>query len=329
MKRTALDDAKFLERMLFEFSYWHAAHGTPFKPQAYALASESVAALKDQVRETWKKGGVKALEKLPGIGGHTALKIDEYFRTGKVKEYDALKKKYPVDIWGLSRIEGLGPKHIDTFWKKLKVKNIKDLERAIRQHKIRDLPHFGQKSEDKLAAGLGLMRRSSGRHPREEVLPTANLIVKRLRGLKAVKRVSLAGSIRRKKPDVGDIDIVATSDKPREVMDAFVRFPEVESVLEKGPTRTSVRLKIGIDSDLRVVRDEVYGVALQYFTGDRRHNIIIRELAQKKGYKLNEYGLFKNGKLVVCRTEKEIYDRLGLKMFPPEKRVGDKEFVPK
>lgn len=318
-----------LSRILFEFSYWHAAKGTPFKPQAYEMASESVEGYKDDIKKTWKAGGVKALVALPGIGESIAKKIDEYFRTGKIASYETLKKKYPVDVWEIAQIEGVGPKHIYQFWKELGVKSRKDLEVAVKERKIRDLPGFGKKSEEKIARGLELLGDSTGRHPIDEVLPMAKLLVKRLRGLKAVKRVSLAGSIRRKKPDIGDIDIVATSSDPEKVMDAFTAFPEVSAILEKGKTKSSVRLVIGIDADLRVVPDEVYGAALQYFTGDKRHNVIVRSLAEKKGFKLNEYGLFKKGKLVACKTEKDIYDKLGLKMPPPSKRLGKDEIVKK
>jgi DNA polymerase (family 10) len=272
---------------------------------------------------------VKALIALPGIGESIAKKIDEYFRTGKIEAYDQMKRKYPVDVWEISQIEGIGPKHVYRLWKELDVRTLKGLERAVKEHKIQKLKGFGKKSEEKIANGLGLMKASTGRHPLEVVLPTANLLVKRLKGLKSVKRVSLAGSIRRKKADVGDIDIVATSSDPEAVMDAFTSFPEVKEVIEKGKTKSSVRLTIGIDSDLRVVPDEVYGAALQYFTGDKRHNVLLREMAQKKGYKLNEYGLFKEKKLIACKTEKDIYDALGLKMSPPEKRLGRDEFVKK
>ena len=324
-----LKDWEFLRKALFEFSYWHAAKETPFKPQAYERASEAVAGLKDDIRKTWKRSGIKGLITLPGIGESIAKKIDEYYKTGRIKSYDVLKKKYPIDVWELAQIEGIGPKHIFVLWKKLGVRSLKDLEHALNKQRVRALPDFGEKSEEKISRGLSLLRESSGRHPLEKVLPTANLMINRLRQVNAVKRVSLAGSIRRKKPDVGDIDIIATSSKPEEVMEAFILFPEVRKVIEKGKTKSSVRLSIGIDADLRVVPDAVYGAALQYFTGDKRHNVLIREMARKKGYKLNEYGLFKGNKLIACRTEKAIYDTLSLKMPPPERRLGKNEFVKK
>lgn len=318
---------EFLSRMLFEFSYWHAIQGTPFKPQAYELASEAVLGLGPDIEAKWKEGGVKALDGIPGIGEKIAKKIDEYFRTGHVKEYDQLKRKFPVDLWGLSRIEGLGPKHIGQLWKELGIANVDDLEFAIEHHKLAKLKGWGPKSEEKLARGIALLRSSTGRHPLRSVLPMAEKIVTRLKKVKGVKQAAYAGSLRRKKKDIGDIDLIATSSNPKAVMEAFVAMPEVETVHEVGKTRASVRLKMGIDADLRVVPDKVFGSTLQYFTGDRRHNILLRERAIRMGYKLNEYGLFKDGKLVPVRTEDDIYKKLGLKMFPPEQRLGDKEFV--
>jgi DNA polymerase (family 10) len=317
---------EFLSRMLFEFAYWHEIKGTPFKPQAYELASESVIGLGKELERTWKKGGVRALIALPGIGESIAEKIDEYFRTGRVMEYDALKRKFPVDIWGLSRIEGLGPKHIGQLWKELRIANMDDLEFAIEKQQLRKLKGWGPKSEEKLARGIGLLRSSTGRHPYKSIKPLADKIVKRLTRMPGVTQVAIAGSLRRKKKDIGDIDLIATSSDPKTVMEAFVTMPEVEAIHEVGKTRSSVRLKFGIDCDLRVVPDDVFGSTLQYFTGDRRHNIFLRERAIKQGYKLNEYGLFKNGKLVPVPTEDAIYKKLGLKTPPPEKRVGKDEF---
>lgn len=318
-----------LTRILTEFSYWHAIKEHPFKPQAYELASESVNGLGKNIKKTWKTGGIKALDSIPGIGTSIAKKIDEYFRTGHIQTYDKLKQSFPVDIWGLSRIEGLGPKHIGELWKKLKIATIDDLEFAIEHQKIRHLKGWGQKSEDKLARGIALMRSSTGRHPLNKILPIADKIVRRLKKIPGVVHCTYAGSLRRKKKDVGDIDLIITSSDPKSVMEAFVSLPEVETVHEVGKTRSSVRLNIGIDADLRVVPDRVFGSTLQYFTGDRRHNILLRERAIKQGYKLNEYGLFKKGKLIPIHTEDDIYRLLGLKTPPPEKRLGKDEFIPR
>lgn len=326
--------AQQLADMLQEFSYIDAMHDVPFKPRAYELAAESVTALKGEVEDTWKKGGIKALKELPGIGQSIAEKIDEYFRTGHIKEYEKLKKEFPVDVTGLASIEGLGPKHIFDLYKHLKVKNLEDLKRALVAHKVKTIPRWGEKSEAKLLKQFNLMESSTGRHLLGEILPIADEIVATLKKVKGVKHCVVAGSIRRRQETVGDIDMIATSNDPTKVMDAFVALPLVQTVHEKGKTRSSVRLAIGIDADLRVVPDNVFGATLQYFTGDKRHNVLLREYALSNGYTLNEYGLFRTirkgrehgkGSLVVCKTEDEIYKKLGMDTPPPEIRVGRDE----
>lgn len=328
-----------LSKIFLEFSYRDAMLDIPFKPRAYELASEAIAGLKDDVETTWKKGGIKELKTLPGVGQSIAEKIDEYFRTGRVKEYEKMKKEFPVDIWELSRIEGLGPKHILELYTHLQIKNLDDLKRALAAHKVKTIPRWGEKSEVKLSKQLALMQSSTGRHLLGEILPISDEMVAALSKVKGVKRCVVAGSIRRKQETVGDIDLLATTSDPERVMDAFVHLPDVQTIHERGKTRSSMRLKIGIDADLRVVPDNVFGATLQYFTGDKRHNVLVREYALSKSYTLNEYGLFrlasrkskverrthKAGKLVVCKTEEEIYKKLGMDTPPPELRVGGDE----
>ncbi|MFH1078432.1 MAG: DNA polymerase/3'-5' exonuclease PolX [Patescibacteria group bacterium] len=323
-----------LADILYEFSVWLEIEGAPFKPRAYALASESVTALGNDVKDAWRAGGVKALIELPGIGRSIAEKIDEFYRTGHIKEYDTMKKRFPVDITGLSHIEGLGPKHIAELYRRLGITDLAKLKRALARHEIRSLPRWGAKSEERLAKNLALMERSSGRHLLGDILPMADDIVATLSKVRGVKRCAYAGSLRRRQETVGDIDLIATTDDPGSVMDAFVALPLVEEVHEKGKTRSSVRLRNGIDADLRVVPDDVFGATLQSFTGDKRHNVLLREIALSKKFTLNEYGLFrlakrkdgkKAGELVACRTEEEIYKRLGMEMPPPEIRVGGDE----
>jgi DNA polymerase (family 10) len=326
--------AQELAKILFEFSYWHEIQGQPYKPRAYQLASESVGALGDDIEETWRKGGLKELEKLPAIGKSIAGKIDEYFKTGHIKEYDRMKKKFPVDIWELSRIEGVGPRHIADLYTHLKVKSIADLKRALKAHRVRTMPRWSEKTEEKLSLGVSLSERASGRRLLGEILPYADEIVRTLSDIPGVSRCAYAGSLRRRQETVGDIDLIATSSDPERVMDIFTRLPIVQTVHEHGKTRASVRLTIGIDADLRVVPDEVYGATLQYFTGDKRHNVLLREHALSKGFTLNEYGLFhakrgngehKKGSLIACHTEEEIYQKLGMDTPPPEIRIGNEE----
>ena len=256
---------EYLAMVFEEFALFHAMHSTPFKPQAYELAMEAMLALGPDVKKLWKKEGVKGLEALPGIGPATAAKTDEYLRTGHVKEYEAMKKEMPIDMHGLAQIEGLGPKHMLVLWKALKVKDIPSLKKAIAQKKIRTLKGFGVKSEEKLARAIGLLKLSSGRMPIKKVLPVAESIVKRLHEVEGVERCCFAGSLRRKKATIGDIDLLATSSLPKRAMEAFIHLPEVIAVHEIGPTRSSVRLSIGIDADLRVVPDEVFGAEILHF----------------------------------------------------------------
>ena len=339
-----------LAKIFFVMGYSDEMRGIPFKPRAYSLASETVAAMSDEVHETWKKNGIKGLKELPGIGQSIAEKIDEYYRTGHVKEYDAMKKKFPVDIYGLASIEGIGPKTIFELYKRLNIKTLIDLKRAVAKHAIRTLPGFGEQSEDKIARGISMMHQASGRRLLADILPIAENIVARLKKISGVKRCTYAGSIRRRKETVGDIDLLITSTKPEQAIAAFCALHDVQSVHERGKTRASVRLRIGIDADLRVVADDVYGATLQYFTGDRRHNVLLRERALSKGFTLNEYGLFrlgkargqesrvtsktrkpvnaqtrKHGQLIACKTEEAIYTALGMDTPLPEIRVGDKE----
>ncbi|MFZ6014979.1 MAG: DNA polymerase/3'-5' exonuclease PolX [Patescibacteria group bacterium] len=323
-----------LSKILLEFSIYHAIKGDAFKPRAYELASESIAALGAEVKQAWESGGIKALKDLPGIGESIAEKIDEFYHTGEIKAYNKIKKQIPVDMFELSQVEGLGPKHIAELWKHLKIKNISDLKKALAKGQLEKLPHWGKKSQDKIARQLKLYEQESGRMLLGNILPIADEIVGELSRIKGVKRCSYAGSIRRRQETCGDIDLIATTNSPEKVIEAFCKLPQIKSVHERGKTKASVRLKIGIDADIRVVKDEVYGATLQYFTGDKRHNVLLRELALKKGFTLSEYGLFKRAvrgtgyavrKPIVCKSEEVIYKKLGMDTPPPEIRIGEDE----
>ncbi len=316
-----------LSKILLEFSIYHSIKGDAFKPRAYELASESVAGLGDDIKQTWQTGGIKALIALPGIGESIAEKIDEFYRTGKIKAYQKIKKEIPINMYELSQIEGLGPKHIAELWKFLKIKNINDLKKALQSGKLKNLPGWGTRSEQKISRRLNLYEQESNRMLLGDILPIADEIVACISRIKGVKRCSYAGSIRRRQETCGDIDIIATADNPKKIINAFCALPQIKSVHEQGATKASVRLKIGIDADIRVVKDQVYGAALQYFTGDKRHNVLLRQYAQKKGFTLNEYGLFKNKnrKPIACKTEDAIYKKLGMQTPPPELRIGGDE----
>ena len=316
---------KEIAGILYEIGGYLEIKEVQFKPQAYEKAGYSIENLEEEVSEIYKKGGLKAVEDIPGVGISIAKKIEELIKTGHLKYYEKLKKSLPVKIGELSSIEGVGPKMIFKLYKKLKVKNINDLEKAAKTGKIAKITGFGKKTEEKILKGIEFLRKSEGRFLLGSILPLTRLIEDRLRNLKEVGRVAVAGSIRRMQETVGDLDILVTSERPEKVIDFFVSMPEIAHVYSKGNTKTMVRLKNGMDADLRVVPDKSFGAALQYFTGDKRHNITLRILAEKKKYKLNEYGLWRGKKLIAGRTEEEIYRALGMATPPPEIRTDSGE----
>ena len=304
----------------------------PFKPRAYEKAALAIESLEKDVKEIYKTGGLKALIDIPGIGQGIAEKIEEFIKTKRVKDFESLKRQVPVDVSGLTSIEGLGPKSVYKLYKKLGIKTISQLEKAAKAGKLRDLEGFGQKSEEKILKGIEFLSLNQGRFVLGFIWPEINSILEKLRALPYVERAEPAGSIRRMQETVGDLDILAISREPGKVMDYFVSMPEVSHVYGKGPTKANVRLKNGMDADLRVLEPGSFGAALQYFTGDKYHNIALREIAIKKGYKLNEYGLFRSlasrslrSKASGARTEEKIYKKLGLEWIPPEIRTNSGE----
>ncbi len=321
-------DNQEVARILREIGEYLEMDDIPFKPRAYEKASSAIADLGTELRDIYAKGGLEALEKVPGVGISIAEKIEELLKTGRLKYYDGLKKKMPVDFSSFAGLEGLGPKSIKKLYEKLGIKNRMDLEKAAKAGKIRRLEGFGKKSEEKILAALEFAGKSSGRFLLGDVLPLSESIKERLAELKEVKRIIVAGSLRRRKETIGDVDILVISDRPKAVMDKFVSLKEVARVLAKGETKSSVQLKTGIDVDLRVVPEESYGAALNYFTGSKSHNVSLREMAVKKGWKLNEYGLFdKKGKRIAGKTEEELYKTLGLRYIEPELREDTGEIA--
>jgi len=316
---------KEIAKILYEIGGHLEIKGIQFKPRTYEKAGYSIENLEEEVSEIYKKGGLKAVEDIPGVGVSIAKKIEELIKTGHLKYYEKLKKFLPVKVGELSSVEGVGPKMIFKLYKKLKVKNINDLEKAAKAGKIAKIAGLGKKAEEKILKGIEFLRKSGGRFLLGSILPQVRLIENRLRNLKEIDRVAIAGSIRRMQETIGDLDILVTSKKPEKVMDFFISMPEIAHVYSRGNTKTMVRLKDGMDADLRVVPDKSFGAALQYFTGDKRHNITLRVLAEKKKYKLNEYGLWRGKKLIAGRTEEEIYRALGMATPPPEIRTDSGE----
>jgi DNA polymerase (family X) len=301
-----------------------AAHldmdGVAFKPRAYEKAADSLEALGLPVEEVHARGGARALGEIPGIGKSFAAKIAELLETGKIALHEELRAKRPVDVTDLLRIEGLGPKGVKHLHEALGVRTLADLEAAAKAGKVRDVPGFGAKAEEKLLRSIGFVAGSGRRLAIGRALPLARAIEARLRAVRGVREVVIAGSLRRRRETIGDFDFLAVADDPARLMKEFVAMPDAVTVHGHGGTKSSVRLAIGVDADLRVVPRESFGAALQYFTGSKDHGVACRKIAIEKGLKLNEYGVFRGESRIAGETEDEVYAALGLPWIPPELR---------
>lgn len=292
-----------------------------FEIRAYRKAALTLETMQEDVAEILRKDDIKGLMELPGVGKGLAEKIKEYVETGKIRKYEELKKKYPIDFRNLTQIQGLGPKRAFKLYKTLGVKDIEGLKKAVVKQKIRSLEGFGEKSESELSKGLGMLESSGGRVLLGIALPEAEAIAAKLQRIESVERVEIAGSTRRMKESVGDLDILVISEKPEKVMEFIPKLGEVERVISQGPTKMTVRLKARLNCDIRVLEKKSFGAAMQYFIGSKAHNVKVRQIAIRKGYKLNEYGLFdKKGKSVAGDDEAKIYSKLGLDYVEPEMR---------
>lgn len=296
----------------------------PFKVRAYRKAALMIEGLSEDIWQVWKEN---RLEDLPGIGEGIAKKIGEFLKTGKLKYIDELKKKTPADIESLGAIEGIGPKTILKLYNELHVKNAADLENAAKKGKIQKIAGFGPAAEQNILKSIEFAKKAIERVPLGFALSSAEEIVKMLSSSKEIKRVCIGGSTRRMKETIGDIDILATSNKPEKVIEFFTKMPNVVEVLAQGPTKSSIRLKEGLQVDLRVLNDEIFGAGLLYFTGNQQHNIVLRKIAIEKGLKLSEYGLFdsRTNRLIAGRTEEDIYKKLGMDYIEPEMREDEGE----
>lgn len=294
-----------------------------FKIRAYEKAALVIENLDEDIVEVWKKG---KLDDIPGVGEALTKKISEFLETGKLEYYDKLKKQVPVNIEELGKVQGLGPKTILKLYKKLGVKTLKDLERAAKKKKIENIEGLGPTVEENILKSIEFVRSSGNRFLLGTALDIAEEIKDRLKKLRGVNKVEVAGSLRRRKETIGDIDILVTSNNPEKVKNFFTNMKDVEQVLAQGPTKSSIRME-GIQVDLRVLPEKHYGAALLYFTGSQQHNIALRKIAIKKGMKLSEYGVFlkKGNKLIASKTEEECYKKLGLKYIEPEIREDEGE----
>ena len=325
-----------IAKIFYEIAEFLKMEQADFIPYAYQRAANNLEIIDEDVEDIYKKGGKSALEKIPGVGKNIAEKIEEYLKTGKIRFFEKLKKKTPLNIGELMRVEGLGSKKIKILYQKLGIRNLKDLEKAAKFHKIAPLFGFGEKTEKNILQGIEFLKRSKGRFLLGEILPQAKEILKKLKTLKEIEQISAAGSVRRMKETIGDLDILATTKSlyshtknsgvgAKKVMDFFVSLPGVIKIWAKGKTKSSIKMRQGFNVDLRVVQRKSYGSALQYFTGSKEHNIATRRIAIHKGLKLNEYGVFKGKKMIAGWNEPGVYKALGLCWIEPELRENQGE----
>ncbi|MCL4398272.1 MAG: DNA polymerase/3'-5' exonuclease PolX [Candidatus Parvarchaeota archaeon] len=297
--------------------------GVKWEPRAYRTAALTVSGLSEDISKVYQEGKLLELE---GIGKSIANSIKEYVESGKISKYEKLKKKYPIDFESFRKIRGMGPKRAYALYKALGIKTVEDLKKAVDGGKIQNIEGFGEKSEEELKKNLeSFMNVKSDRLLLGYVIDYANSIVEKLRKSGLFERVEIAGSMRRMRETIGDIDILAISEKPESGMDFFSKMDEVKGIVVKGPTKTTVELSIGTTCDIRILPRESFGAAMQYFTGNKDHNVKLRKIAISKGLKLNEYGLFRGKDSIAGKSEEEIYSRLGMDIMPPELRENTGE----
>jgi DNA polymerase (family 10) len=290
----------------------------PFRIRAYRKAAQTIEGLPHSVTSMLAEGA--DLSELPGIGEDLAAKIQEIVETGHLALLEQVSSQLPGQLAELAKIPGLGPKRVKMLYDTLGIQDLKGLAKAARTGKIRQLHGFGAKTEENILAET--VQRSSGekRIKLNTAEQFAEPIIDFLQGIKGVKDAIVAGSYRRRKETIGDLDILVASADGTSIMNRFVAYEEVEKIVSKGTTRATVMLRSGLQVDLRVVPEESYGAALQYFTGSKAHNIAVRSLAIKKGLKINEYGVFRGETRIAGQTEEEVYAQVGLPYFEPELR---------
>jgi len=295
-----------------------------FKINAYRRAAQNIENFSKDISELYKED---KLHTIPGVGKELAEKIKQFIETGKVKKHEELKAEIPAGLLEIMKVPGVGPKKAKLFYEKLKIDSIDKLEEAALSHKLSTLPGIQKKTEENILKGIEFLKRSSGRIPLGKALPLSQRIIEYLLQKKVVERAEACGSIRRRKETIGDIDILGISPKPEKAMEAFTKMEIVKEVLAKGATKSSVIVEDNIQVDLRIVDKDSFGSALQYFTGSKEHNIKLRELAIKKGLKINEYGVFdvKTDKKIAGKDEEDVYKAIGLPWIPPEIREGGEE----
>ncbi len=300
----------------------------PFRVRSYRNAALVVEGWPESFRTLLDKGP-ESLEGIHGIGASIREKIIEMLTTGSCKFHDDIVKEFPDGILDILKLSGVGPKKAALFYNKLGIGTVDGLEKAVKAGGLQGLPGMGKKSEQKILKAIEDFRSLSGKFTLSIAIPYATALMDYIKKTEGVTRVEPAGSLRRWKESVGDLDILALSSNPARVMEAFVGYPEVRDIVSKGSTKSTVILRAGLQVDLRVIEEASFGAALQYFTGSKSHNIALRDRAKKQGLKISEYGVFdvKSGgeKRIAGRTEEEVYEAVGLPWIPPELRENTGE----
>lgn len=293
-----------------------------FRIRAYERAAQNIEALAEDLENYIKED---RLADIPGIGKDLADKIKEFYKTGKIKVYEGLKRTIPQGVLELLNIPSVGPKTAKLLYDKLKIKNLADLQQAIKRNKLKGIFGIKEKTIENILSGIEIVKKGRERMTLAQATFLADEIEKALKGLPEVKKISTAGSLRRQKETVRDIDILVISDKPKKIMDTFTHLSLVKDILAEGRTKASVRTKDNVQIDCRVVEQKSFGAALLYFTGSKNFNIKLRQMAIKRGLKINEYGIFRKEKFVGGRTEEEIFKFLGMSYVEPQMREDSGE----
>ncbi|MCK4271085.1 DNA polymerase III, partial [bacterium] len=288
-----------------------------FKINAYRKASRIIRDLSQNIEQLSQAG---TLRDIPGVGEGIAKKIREYLETGRISKYEQIRQSLPEGLLEMMTIPGMGPKTVVLVHKALGISSVAQLEKGVKQGRLRDLPGMGPKKEENILRGIALLRQSAKRIPLGVAIPIVDEIVEQIKGRIKVGTILPAGSLRRMKETIGDIDILVAGGDGRRIIGVFTKMPQVQEILAAGATKGSVIVHGGIQVDLRVVPQASHGAALQYFTGSKAHNIHLREIAKAKGMKISEYGVFRGKRKIGGRKEEEIYAALSLDWIPPEMR---------
>ncbi len=305
---------KKVANVFYEIADLLDLQGNRFRPRAYRRAARTVESMNEDLMNYYEEGSLREIE---GIGEALEDKISEFIETGSLGYLEDLKKELPEGLLKVMKVPGIGPKKAKKMYDELKISSLQDLKEAAEEKRIRKLDGFGAKTEEKILKGIEMLDKVSGRHLMNEIVPLADELIEILKPV--ADRIEKAGSLRRWRETIGDIDILTVGDTD-ELTKAFVSHQDIEEVIVSGETKTSILFENGIQADLRIVDRDSFGAALQYFTGSKEHNVKLRQIAIDKGYKLNEYGLFDDDKAIAGEYEEDIYESLGMKWIPPEMR---------